>query len=282
MIDPLFIRQVGVWKWAWRFPYVQFRRRVLRADSRLRLPTGVTMHLPRDSQNATEIFVTNADLDWGAEALFASFADPARDLLDIGAHVGYYAAYLSPLVRRVYAFEPDARTLPALHVNARRAPNIEVIEAAVSSNDGVAPIHVGRGSALASLESDGTGVTVPVRVLRIDTFAASRPELSAALVKTDVEGHDLEALRGMDALVRRDQPLILTECEGTEALAALCRAWDYTIFAFTRDRQTSSVTFRRMAAGDLGTAWTKMLFLVPKRLDEAMAARAAAGGPAGR
>jgi FkbM family methyltransferase len=272
MVDRDFVRQVGFVKWAARFALLQFRKRVLKRDSRLTLPTGVTIELPRQSQSATEVFVTNADIDWGAEALFARFADPERDFLDIGAHIGYYAAYLSPRVRRVYAFEPDPRNLPGVRANARITGNVEVVAAAVSSRDGVAALHVGRGSALTTLEGDGTGVTVNVPVMRIDTFCAARPEVRVALVKTDIEGHDLEALRGMAGTVARDQPLILTECSSHDELDALCREWRYTIFAFTRDRRTFGVSLRRMAGADFTACWFKMLFLVPARLDAAFAA----------
>ena len=39
--------------------------------------------LPRQSQSATEVYVTHANVDWGAEALFARFADRDRDFIDI-------------------------------------------------------------------------------------------------------------------------------------------------------------------------------------------------------
>jgi FkbM family methyltransferase len=272
MVDRDFVRQVGFVKWALRFARLQFHKRVLKQDSRLTLPTGLTIELPRQSQSATEVFVTNADIDWGAEALFTRFADPTRDLLDIGAHIGYYAAYLSPRVRRVYAFEPDPRNLPGVTANARIAGNVEVVAAAVSSKDGVAALHVGRGSALTSLESDGTGVTVNVPVLRIDTFCAAHPDVRLTLVKTDIEGHDIEALHGMARTVARDQPLILTECSSHQELVRLCTEWNYTIFAHTRNRDTFAITLRRMAGADFMECWFKMLFLVPARLEATFAA----------
>lgn len=135
LINRSFIRQVGLFKWMIRYGTLQFRKRVLKRDSRLRLPTGITMVLTRYSGNASEIYVTNANTDWGAEAIFARFSDPTRDFLDIGSHIGYYALYLAPLVRRAYAFEPCPRNLPYLRDNARRAANVEVVEMAVSSFD---------------------------------------------------------------------------------------------------------------------------------------------------
>ncbi len=124
MPDMDFIRSVGTLKWFTRFSSLQFRKRLLKQDSRFRVPTGTWMILPRHSGNSSEVCVTNGDIDWGAEALFVEFADPARDFLDIGAHIGYYSSYLSNRVRRVYAFEPDPRNIPSLYKNASLAGNV--------------------------------------------------------------------------------------------------------------------------------------------------------------
>ena len=87
-----FVRQVGILPWALRYTKGQFYKRILRRDCQLRLPTGNLISLPRQSASATEVYVTNADVDWGAEALLARFADSKRDFLDIGSRIGYYAA----------------------------------------------------------------------------------------------------------------------------------------------------------------------------------------------
>lgn len=83
MVSWDFIQQVGPFRWALRYGTLQFRKRVLKRDSELRLPTGAKIMLPRQSQNATEIYVTKADTDWGAETIFVQFADSERDFFDI-------------------------------------------------------------------------------------------------------------------------------------------------------------------------------------------------------
>lgn len=266
MISFGFIRQVGVFKWVSRSAILFIRKRLLKSDTRLRLPSGATIILPKRSPSASEVYVTNADIDWGSEALFARFAATGRDFLDIGAHIGYYSIYLSPLVRRAYAFEPDPRNIEDLRANARLAGNVEVVEAAVSSRDGSAQLHLGQGSAVSSLEGAGAdGDGAEVKTVTIDSFVASRPDIDVGLVKTDVEGHDLEALRGMSEVVARCQPLILTECSYTPQLSELIRKWDYQTYAFTRDRRTLRKRFQKMGSEDLKDQWYKMLFLVPSR-----------------
>ena len=79
MINWGFIRYVGPLRWTLRYSLLQFHKRILRTDSKLRLPTGLRIILPRQSATSTEIYVTNAHMDWGSEALFAQFADPQRE-----------------------------------------------------------------------------------------------------------------------------------------------------------------------------------------------------------
>jgi FkbM family methyltransferase len=265
MVSWNFIREVGPLRWALRYGTLQFRKQVLRRDSELRLPTGAKMVLPRQSQNATEIYVTKADIDWGAETIFLQFADPERDFLDIGSHIGYYAAYLAPRVRCAYAFEPDSRNIPGLRENARLGKNIEVIEMAVSSRDGSADFFMTGGSSTSSLCNNG-GSAVKVFVTTVDTFVAEHPGIDVGLIKTDVEGHDLEALRGMQETVTKFQPLILTECELSAELADLCSRWNYRLFSNARDRQTQKIHVRELNGDNAGQYWSKMLFLVPELL----------------
>lgn len=265
-INSDYIRQVGWLKWTCRSALRQVEKRLLHRDSRLRLPTGLTIILPRQSQNATEVFVTNADMDWGAEALLARFADRQGDFLDIGAHIGYYSVYLSPLVRRAFAFEPNPELQVALQVNAKLAGNIQVVPIAVSSRTGAGRLTI-RGSATSTLEQ-AIGPSVEVPLTTIDDFLAARPNIEVALIKTDIEGHDLYALQGAAKTVARCQPLILTECNRVE-LWSLCGQWSYSIFAFTRDRANLKVSFRRMSPEDARARWYKMLFLVPPRLEAA-------------
>jgi FkbM family methyltransferase len=266
MINTTFIRQVGVRQWATRNFKRQFTKRVLKRDNRMRLPTGSMIVLPRQSHSAGEVYVTNANIDWGSEALFAKYADRGRDFIDVGAHIGYYSVYLSPLVRQAFAFEPEPRNIPGLQVNADLARNIEVLQMAVSSRSGRAHLHVGGSSSTSSLEGEESA-TIDVAITTIDEFLATRPGTDVALIKTDVEGHDLEALRGMRETVARCQPLILTESEVSTGLSKLCDDWHYSIFAFTCDRSTLKTSFRELPSLEESRAyWLKMLFLVPPRL----------------
>jgi Methyltransferase FkbM domain len=105
-----------------------------------------------------------------------------------------------------------------------------------------------------------------VKVATVDTFVAERPEIDVSVVKIDAEENDIEILRGMQNLVVRDQPLILTECGYTGQARQLCADWNYRIFGYTRDRSTMKVAFREFTSPEEESLWYKMLFLVPSHL----------------
>jgi FkbM family methyltransferase len=267
-MNRVFIMHVGVVQWCTRTAVRQFTKRVLRRDLSMTLPTGLQMRLPRDSRFGTEAFVTNANVDLGAEALFARLADPRRDFLDVGANIGYYSLYLSPCVRKVYAFEPDTRSLAALRYNAGMAGNVQVVPVAVTDVSGTVSFDV-RGSA--EYAHIGTRGRVQVAATTVDAFTATTG-LDVGQIKIDVEGHDLCVLRGAGKTIREGQPLVLTEfsqrsesINDPNELYSLCAGVGYRIygFAYSADGDPSSTRLREMRQGDGRVS--KMLFLVPRR-----------------
>lgn len=143
-------------------------------------------------------------------------------VVDIGANWGLYTARFARLVGprgQVDAFEPHPEHTRALGSLGRRRPHVAVHFVALSDSPGSAELHVPvvdgrRVTALGSLAPPDAHVehevtTVPV--LRLDdVMAARRPP---SFVKCDVEGLELQALRGGEATLRRSLPALLVEIE---------------------------------------------------------------------
>ena len=56
----------------------------------MNLPTGIAFAIPISSASGSEVFVTNADVDWGVEALLARLVTtdtPGQSHLPRPAHV---------------------------------------------------------------------------------------------------------------------------------------------------------------------------------------------------
>jgi FkbM family methyltransferase len=146
---------------------------------------------------------------------------PGMTFWDVGAHVGFFTILGARLVGdqgHVHAFEPVEENLQrlAVAVEVNGSGNVTIHPIAVSSTRGEAVLHAHDSSAMWSLAGEGEGQTV--RTQTLDSFGLQPPDL----VKIDVEGVELEVLRGGGELLSEAQPALLVEFT-TEALVEEAR-----------------------------------------------------------
>jgi FkbM family methyltransferase len=144
-------------------------------------------------------------LSWNPDEYraFRAAVRPGVTVLDVGANVGAYTLMFAMWVGeggRVYAFEPapDARAGLRTHValNGLDA-RVEIVESAMSSSAGSAPfaLHPSGGASSLSLSSVADAFHVVVDTDTIDNFCRTRA-LSPSVIKIDVEGSELDVLKG--------------------------------------------------------------------------------------
>jgi FkbM family methyltransferase len=140
-------------------------------------------------------------------------------MVDVGAHIGVHALTAAARLRRlgggtVVAFEPAHDSAAKLRAAAtRNRLELTVVEAALGAEPGAAdlradPAYDDADAGVRSLHGRGTRVqSVPVTTF--DAWAAEAPLGRLDLVKLDVEGAELEALRGMAGSLSRLRPRAL-------------------------------------------------------------------------
>jgi FkbM family methyltransferase len=147
--------------------------------------------------------------------------------VDVGANVGNYTARLSQLVGangRVISIEPVPETFELLITNLARFPlrNVTFLNVAASAGtsiQGMSMPLLDSGMANRYMAHISSGATdLSVLTVSLDALRLPHP---IRLVKVDVEGHELLALRGMDGLLRRDHPVLIVEGEADEVAAYL-------------------------------------------------------------
>jgi len=208
----------------------------------VRLPFGALWLLRRDNLGEPLLKGTFES----AELAFAQrFLKPGMTVLDLGAHHGLYTLLASKRVGsrgRVIAFEPSRRERRALllHLILNRCANVKVERLAVGSENTEASFFVVKGSQTGcnSLRPpdvrSGTSRT-RVRVTRIDDWLEKQKYEQIDFVKLDVEGAELEALKGASKLLeRRPRPVILAEVQDVRTIPWGYRAKD--ILAHLRDK----------------------------------------------
>lgn len=145
--------------------------------------------------------------------LFQRLLQKGMTVVDGGAHVGLYTVLAARVVGPtgfVIALEPDLYNLAALRVNVDRAggANVEVVPEALADAAGTARFYETRSTIGSSLiERDDAGVRV-VRTTSIDLLLRGR-EVSALLVKLNIEGAEPLALAGMRDVLSHVEPVAI-------------------------------------------------------------------------
>lgn len=126
--------------------------------------------------------------------------------LDVGANLGEYARLLAAGLgpeARIDCFEPSAATFARLTAALASLPTCRPHQLALGAVDGEAVLHTVPGhSQLASLHGElGASVDEQVPVARLDTWAAAEGIDHIELLKIDVEGAELDVLRGAGDLL---------------------------------------------------------------------------------
>jgi FkbM family methyltransferase len=149
---------------------------------------------------------------------------PGMVFYDLGANIGFFSLLAARLVGatgRVFSFEPDAEVAARLrrNVELNEFSNITVVEAGVWSasenvrfvpSDATSPER-GTGTFLAG-ENQTAGTQT--RCIALDDFIRSAPVPDA--IKCDVEGAEIEALRGAKKLLQTRHPWIVCEIHSEE------------------------------------------------------------------
>jgi FkbM family methyltransferase len=142
------------------------------------------------------------------------------DFVDVGAHIGLYTVFAARYAERVLAIEPNAPALRQLEENVRLngLGNVLVCAAAASASAGEAELAVAASdpafSTLGDADFEAERIRVPTTTVDAEV---ERHGLAPALVKIDVQDHELEVLAGMEQTLAQ-RPAVL--CEVGEATAA--------------------------------------------------------------
>jgi FkbM family methyltransferase len=146
--------------------------------------------------------------------------------IDIGAHIGYYTLLGSKLVGpvgHVYAFEPSPSRYQALAANLVRngLTNVTALNLAAGVGDGSAVLYeaprMNTGNSGLSprlLDSPVAGQAedygrVEVRVCAVDCVVPVEVFSRVRVIKVDVEGYEVEALRGLESILDVGAPIAL-------------------------------------------------------------------------
>lgn len=172
---------------------------------------------------------------------------PNNSYWDIGANLGLRSMVSLTGKTETVLFEPN------LDLNKRLIENIElnkvgkyeVINECVSDETGELPFYISKSTYLSSLHEgmsarEGESIEIKIKVIKLDDYHYSLPP---KYIKVDVEGFELNVLKGAQKLIQEFKPIwvleIFPEDKNKALIYEFMSNYNYLCFAVTNKKNKS-------------------------------------------
>jgi FkbM family methyltransferase len=169
--------------------------------------------------------------EYDKQKMIAKELSASSVFYDLGANVGFYTllAAKRATAGKVYAFEPLPRNIKFLrkHLELNQVRNAEMFELAVSDVAGTASFQEADNSFMGRLEGGGN---LNVLTATLDGLRQQGRILPPSVIKIDVEGAELLALRGSREVFQQFRPVLFLATHGREVHAECIQflaSWGY-------------------------------------------------------
>lgn len=166
----------------------------------------------------------SGNLERASQEILTSHLRPGMVFYDLGANIGRFSLIAARAIGpkgRVFSFEPDPDLIERLHRNAERnkLTNIEVVPKGVWSTSKTLEFQQSgpgspEGGTGTFVHSDSAVKRIRIHCISLDDFVRNAPPPQG--IKCDVEGAEVEVLRGAEATLREHRPWILCELHAPE------------------------------------------------------------------
>ena len=205
--------------------------------------------------------------------LIAYFIQPGSVVVDAGAFIGTHARAFSTLVGKsgkVLAFEPRRNAVEIMNENAKLSPigNVSVINSALGAAERKLTVAITHANSninygaltlepLISQDDSGEEITVTT----LDAYKFERLDF----VKIDVEGMELDVLKGAVETIERCRPVIFVECnslEGGVPIIKWCKDKNYQVYGVLSSAYNAA-NFAGYTANIFGASQEVGMLLIP-------------------
>ncbi len=162
-------------------------------------------------------------------SVLKDLVDKSKASIDIGVYRGVYAFHLANLSQFVYAFEANSLLYSRLLLAFKNKKNVKIENLAISSSSGYTDLRIPIRDVEADYDVEqkyqlGTATIHNKNDLRKHKFHKIKNIKKITLdeynfnhkvgfVKIDVEGHELDVIRGANNFLKSNKPVLLIEIE---------------------------------------------------------------------
>jgi FkbM family methyltransferase len=183
----------------------------------LKVKSGIGEGLAFELNPRWEIELWEGSYEPGVQEIAREYFVPGKTYYDVGGGIGFYSLVAARGGAQVYTFEPDPQNHACIERHAKRNRldgRFHLMQLAAYSHTGQIQMQHStkdRGHGHAKTTFDGTvpGPGFEVSCTTLDDFARSHP--LPTLVKVDVEGAEVDVVKGAGWLLGEIRPAILCE-----------------------------------------------------------------------
>ena len=158
--------------------------------------------IDRLSQITAETFDTK---DWHFYQKEHTEIEPNEIVLDIGTAEGLFPLTVVDKCQHIYMIEPSSLFFECLHKTFQDyTDKTTIINSAVGNEDGM--IFFDENSLDGAISINKKEATKEVQINKIDTLFKNNQKIT--YLKTDIEGFELEMLKGAEQTIKRNKPKI--------------------------------------------------------------------------
>ncbi|MET0459454.1 MAG: FkbM family methyltransferase [Ilumatobacteraceae bacterium] len=159
---------------------------------------------------SSEIYIFEEIYRYGIyDRLPAYVPSSGWNVVDLGANVGLFTLHAASKGARVFSFEPNPECFERLRSNVRlndATSSVALFNEAVSDEAGRGQLTVERGGSTGgTVQRGGEG---GIRMTTLDHALAASPVEKIDLLKMDIEGAEVDALRGAEASLAKTERII--------------------------------------------------------------------------
>jgi FkbM family methyltransferase len=201
--------------------------------------------------------------------VMAKYLTPESIYLDIGTNIGYHALAINQLVGcPVLAFEPHPNHFSVAAYNCKDKP-IKIYNTALGSKNGTMIISNFDENILGNYGEVGVNNEgIEVQVIKLDNL---EDLAEVTLMKIDVEGAELDVLKGAAKTIKNQRPVIFYEAIDSE-IWNKCYKWldakDYNQYWVICRHKPIKETFKKTDENPFGLSGVSNILAVPIEKDQ--------------
>jgi len=196
-----------------------YRHGWLQNVSAIASPITGNFNIKLDTKNFIDASIYYiGDYEGYLKTQFKRLIKPNNVILDIGANIGFHTLYFAELTGnngKVIAFEPIPINFAALenNISLNNLPQIVSVNKALGNTNSQMNIHVDKQTqnpGAFSLFEHGVKNTI-IECVKGDDYLLDNNTKKVDFIKLDVEGFELEVLKGLAETIKQSNPIIIFE-----------------------------------------------------------------------